>query len=176
MHRYHCVPAPSPLLPDFLPQPTSCTSLFLDQSKLYFSDICKSWRVNIYLVFLERKGGPLCPDYCTFTHSHLEAGEKSNKDCLNLFSGKYQRVCKSHFLSAPIPYFISNSMSMVIKWIKVSLFIKLEFFLRPFSRKLILQCSMGFSYPFTSTHSLTQAEWLPSLFSYVEESQMDHDN
>ena len=98
----------------------------------------------------------LCAPTIALSLTHIWRQEKkSNKDCLNLFSGKYQRVCQSHFLSAPIPYFISNSMSMVIRWRKVSLFIKLEFFLRPFSRKLILQCSMGFSYPFTSTHSLS---------------------
>ena len=90
---------PPPLLYSrTFPQPTSCTSLFLDQSKLYFSDICKSWRVNIYLVFLERKGGPLCPDYCTFTHSHLEAGEKKQQ---RLFESIFRKV--SAGMSIPFP-------------------------------------------------------------------------
>ena len=89
---------PPPLLPDFLPQPTSCTSLFLDQSKLYFSDICKSWRVNIYLVFLERKGCPSVPRLLHF-HSLTSGGRRKKQQ--RLFESIFRNV--SAGMSIPIP-------------------------------------------------------------------------
>ena len=93
MHRYHCVHRTfSNSTPRLSPSTDQLyiSLLSLDQSKLYFSDICKSWRVNIYLVFLERKGGPMTPVPPTIALSltHICWQEKitgkseTNKDCI----------------------------------------------------------------------------------------------
>ena len=123
MHRYHCVHRTfSNSTPRLSPSTDQLyiSLLSLDQSKLYFSDICKSWRVNIYLVFLERKGGPThVPQPLTVALSLRSEGRRKassphSSTNMNLFLRK-QSEYQFPFLSANIPYFTSSSLSMVIR-------------------------------------------------------------